>query len=45
MLPITGEPLHHTITLLAARLVMHEDRLDELLSVIEDIPVERIEIM
>lgn len=45
MLPITGEPIHHTIHLLAARLVRHEDRLDEQLSVIEDISLERIEIM
>jgi hypothetical protein len=45
VLPVTGEPIHHTIPLLAARLVRHEDRLDELLSVIEDISLERIKIM
>ena len=45
MLPVTGEPIHHTIPLLAARLVRHEDCLDELLSVIENISLERIEIM
>ena len=45
VLPVTGEPIHHTIPLLAARLVRHEDRLDELLSVIEDISLERIECM
>lgn len=45
VLPVTGEPIHHTIPLLVAILVRHEDLLDELLSVIEDISLERIECM
>ena len=34
ILPVTGEPIHHTIPLLAARLARHEDRLDDILSII-----------
>ncbi|PWA35139.1 hypothetical protein CTI12_AA612300 [Artemisia annua] len=42
-LPVTGEPLHHTVPLLAARLVRHEDRLDDILDILDDFPREHIE--
>ena len=45
VLPVTGEPIHHTVPLLAARLARHEDRIDELLSLIDDISLERVENM
>ena len=45
VIPVTGEPIHHTVPLLAARLVRHEDRIDELVSIIEEISLDRIENM
>ncbi|PWA68013.1 hypothetical protein CTI12_AA101420 [Artemisia annua] len=45
ILPITGEPLHRTIPLLAARLVRHEDRLDAIATLVNNIPNEQVEIM
>ena len=43
ILPVTGEPVHHTIPLLAARLVRHEDRLDDIVSIINDFPLDHVE--
>ncbi|PWA92082.1 hypothetical protein CTI12_AA081680 [Artemisia annua] len=40
---VTGEPLHHTVPLLAARLVRHEDRLDDIVDILDDFPREQIE--
>ncbi|PWA38582.1 hypothetical protein CTI12_AA580000 [Artemisia annua] len=45
ILPVTGEPIHRTIPLLAARLVRHEDRLDAIASLVNNIPNEQVEIM
>ncbi|PWA73925.1 hypothetical protein CTI12_AA256690 [Artemisia annua] len=45
ILPITGEPLHRTIPLLAARLVRHEDRLDAIATLVNNIPNEQVEIL
>ena len=45
VLPVTGEPLHRTIPLLAARLVRHEDRLDAIATLVNNIPNEHIEVM
>ncbi|PWA45819.1 hypothetical protein CTI12_AA514240 [Artemisia annua] len=42
-LPVTGEPLHHTVPLLAARLVRHEDRLDDIVDILDEFPREHIE--
>ena len=43
ILPVTGEPIHHTIPLLAARMVRHEDRLDSIASILNKIPQELLE--
>ena len=43
ILPVTGEPIHHTIPLLAARIARHEDRFDDIVRVIDDFPLEQIE--
>ena len=45
VLPVTGEPVHHTVPLLAARLVRHEDRIDDIVGVVEEISLERVENM
>ncbi|PWA42462.1 hypothetical protein CTI12_AA544490 [Artemisia annua] len=45
ILPVTGEPIHRTIPLLAARLVRHVDRLDAIASLVNNIPNEQVEIM
>ncbi|PWA57477.1 hypothetical protein CTI12_AA372420 [Artemisia annua] len=45
ILPGNGEPIHRTIPLLAARLVRHEDRLDAIASLVNNIPNEQVEIM
>ncbi|PWA84259.1 hypothetical protein CTI12_AA111430 [Artemisia annua] len=45
ILPVTGEPIHHTIPLLAARLVRHEDRLDAIATLVNNIPNEQVEVM
>ena len=45
ILPITGEPLHRTIPLLAARLVRHENRLDAIATLVNNIPNEQVDIM
>ncbi|PWA42933.1 hypothetical protein CTI12_AA540480 [Artemisia annua] len=45
ILPVTGEPIHCTIPLLAARLVRHEDRLDAIASLVNNIPNEQVEVM
>ena len=42
-LPLTGEPVHHTVPLLVARLVKHEDRIDDLIGVVEEISLDRVE--
>ena len=43
ILPVTEKPIHHTISLLAARLARHEDCLDEIVRIIEDFPLENVE--
>lgn len=43
ILPVTGEPIHRTIPLLAARLIRQEDRLDDMLGMMEEIPHEQVE--
>ena len=45
VLSVTREPIHHTIPLLAARSVRHEDRIDEILSPAEEISLERVKNM
>ncbi|PWA73975.1 hypothetical protein CTI12_AA255070 [Artemisia annua] len=45
ILPVTREPIHHTIPLLAARLVRHEDRLDAIATLVNNIPNEQVEVM
>lgn len=45
ILPVTGEPIHHTVPLLAARLVRHENRIDALASMMNDHPPENIEFL
>ena len=45
ILPITGEPLHRTIPLLAARLVRHENRLDAIATLVNNIPNEQVGVM
>ncbi|PWA97944.1 hypothetical protein CTI12_AA024350 [Artemisia annua] len=45
ILPVTGEPIHRTIPLLAARLVRHEDRLDAIATLVNNIPNEQVEVM
>ena len=42
VLPVTREPIHHTIPLLIARLVRHEDRLDRVCDRLHDFPLGRI---
>ncbi|PWA65416.1 jacalin-like lectin domain, Transposase-associated domain protein [Artemisia annua] len=44
-IPITGEPIHHTVPLLAARLVRHEDRLDAIATILNNFPNELVEIL
>ena len=43
VLPITGEPVHHTVPLLAARLVRHENRIDAVQNFIDDVLLGRFE--
>ena len=43
VLPVTREPIHHTIPLLIARMVRHEDRIDRVYDHLEELPLERIE--
>ena len=43
VLPVTREPIHHTVPLLAARLARHEDRMDDIADAVEEIAPERIE--
>lgn len=43
ILLVTEEPFHHTILLLAARLVRHEDCLDPIVDILDDLPLEKIE--
>ena len=45
VLPVTGEPVHHTVPLLVARLVRHEDRIDDIVGVVDEISLERVENM
>ena len=45
IIPVTGEPIHHTVPLLAARLVRHEDRIDAIATMINNYPPEHIEIL
>jgi hypothetical protein len=43
VLIVTGEPIHHTIPLLAARMVRHEDQLNSIASILNKIPHEHLE--
>ncbi|PWA44212.1 cytochrome P450 [Artemisia annua] len=45
ILLVTGEPIHHTIPLLAVRLVRHEDRLDAIANIINNFPREHVEVL
>ncbi|PWA50741.1 hypothetical protein CTI12_AA469070 [Artemisia annua] len=42
ILPVTGEPIHHTIPLLATRIARHEDRLNDIVNVINGLPCGHI---
>ncbi|PWA79767.1 hypothetical protein CTI12_AA202170 [Artemisia annua] len=42
ILPVTGEPIHHTIPLLATRIARHEDRLNDVVNVINGLPCGHI---
>ena len=42
IIPVTGEPVSHTVPLLAARLVRHEDRLDAIATILNGLPCEHI---
>ncbi|PWA82197.1 hypothetical protein CTI12_AA180180 [Artemisia annua] len=42
ILSVTGEPIHHTIPLLATRIARHEDRLNDIVSVINGLPCGHI---
>ncbi|PWA42767.1 hypothetical protein CTI12_AA536750 [Artemisia annua] len=39
---VTGEPIHHTIPLLAARIARHEDRLDDIVTIMNGLPCGHI---
>ncbi|PWA34835.1 Armadillo-type fold [Artemisia annua] len=39
---VTGEPIHHTIPLLATRISRHEDRLNDIVNVINGLPCGHI---
>ena len=41
-LPVTGEPITHTIPLLAARIARHEDRLDDIVTIMKGLPCAHI---
>ncbi|PWA96905.1 retrotransposon gag domain-containing protein [Artemisia annua] len=43
VLPVTREPIHHTIPLLIARMVRHEVRIDRVYDHLDELPLERIE--
>ncbi|GKB81132.1 hypothetical protein Tco_0948027, partial [Tanacetum coccineum] len=43
VLLVTNEPVHHIISLLLARLVRHEDQIEEIRDHLEEIPLERVE--
>ncbi|PWA66698.1 hypothetical protein CTI12_AA325530 [Artemisia annua] len=43
VLPVTREPIHHTIPLLIARMVRHEDRIDRVYDHLDKLPLGRIE--
>ncbi|PWA60774.1 hypothetical protein CTI12_AA379290 [Artemisia annua] len=42
ILPVTGEPIHHTIPLLATRIARHEDRLNDIVTVMNGLPYGHI---
>ncbi|PWA45509.1 hypothetical protein CTI12_AA518440 [Artemisia annua] len=42
ILPVSGEPIHHTIPLLATRIARHEDRLNDIVNVINGLPCGHI---
>ncbi|PWA72184.1 pseudouridine synthase family protein [Artemisia annua] len=42
ILPVTREPIHHTIPLLATRIARHEDRLNDIVNVINGLPCGHI---
>ncbi|PWA78207.1 hypothetical protein CTI12_AA217150 [Artemisia annua] len=42
ILPVTREPIHHTIPLLATRIARHEDRLNDVVNVINGLPCGHI---
>ncbi|GKB20735.1 hypothetical protein Tco_0854658 [Tanacetum coccineum] len=41
VLPVTGEPVYHTVPLLAARLIHHEGQIKEIHDHLEGLPLER----
>ncbi|PWA91877.1 hypothetical protein CTI12_AA086040 [Artemisia annua] len=43
VLPVTREPIHHTIPLLIARMIRHEDRIDRVYDHLDELPLGRIE--
>ncbi|PWA94106.1 hypothetical protein CTI12_AA063280 [Artemisia annua] len=43
VLPVTREPIQHTIPLLIARMVRHEDRIDRVYDHLDELPLERME--
>nr|GEW17303.1 putative reverse transcriptase domain-containing protein [Tanacetum cinerariifolium] len=43
VLPMTGEPVHYTMPLLAARLIRHDGQIEEIYDHLEEIPLERFE--
>ncbi|GJR22433.1 hypothetical protein Tco_0970960 [Tanacetum coccineum] len=45
ILPVTGEPIQHTIPLLVARIVRHEDQIHETQDHLEELPLKRFEAM
>ncbi|GJS74692.1 putative reverse transcriptase domain-containing protein [Tanacetum coccineum] len=45
VLPVIGEPIHHTVSLLAARLVCHDDQIDEIYDHLNEIPLESLKSM
>ncbi|GKD27251.1 hypothetical protein Tco_1233465, partial [Tanacetum coccineum] len=42
---VTSEPIHRTIRLILARLVRHDDTIDQLCDQLEEISLDRIELI
>ncbi|GJQ99570.1 hypothetical protein Tco_0522555 [Tanacetum coccineum] len=43
--PVTGEPIHRTIPLILARLVHYDDTIDRLCDLLEDMSLDRMEVI